>query len=472
MKSSTPASEETPLMDDEVPKFMGDISGHKGVGRYMVPLDSLKGENSTKGTPALASKMTYDANLTLQNLRRWEGTVLPGLIRRPLIWLSFVIYFSAAICNRGFEEQCGQHLPKILLKEISTMGGLLTFFLAFYAMSCYSRFMSQYTHLKDIEGMMRSIAIQVRMFYLLPCKEHSKKEGDLAKFWSVELLRNLGACYYLVFARLYDGTMWKFNLQTAHQEGLLTSEEVEDLKDETPSMCWFRVLCWSFEIVTDMGESHEPINGETVGIKGMLPGHVAKLQQSILNMREAINAVTYESQMPVPLPYYHIITIIVFGFILTYSYACAFITTSPALAWIVWIVPVFGFAGMREVAIAMADPFGDDDVDLPVDVYVHNIMHFLAEFLTKKTRPTAVDGLSFFKNIHWAEKHTTGSDKQQMQLDLHHGSHQEKTSLEKSGEKKAWKIFADRSTPQKATTDDAHLGQMEAMQLGYCDEFD
>ena len=71
----------------------------------------------------------------------------------------------------------------------------------------------------------------------------------------------------------------------------------------------------------------------------------------------------------------------------------------------------------------MADPFGDDDVDLPVDVYVshkvvsievksrhvwqvHNIMKFLVHFLSQKSRPTAVNGLSFYDDVHWAEKHT------------------------------------------------------------------
>jgi len=414
------------------PQFMGDIKGHKGVGRYTVPLDQLQGENAGAESAAIATKLSYDPNDTLVNLRRWEGTVLPGLMRRPLIWCSVTIYFSAAICNQGFEETCGQHLPKIEMAECHTMGALLTFFLAFYAMSCYSRFMSQYTHLKDIEGTMRSIAIQVRMFYLLPCLKHHHCEPALAKFRGVELLRNLGASYYLVFARLYDGEAREFDLQSAHEEGLLTSEEVDDLKNETPSMCWFRVLCWAFEMVGVMGEC-----------EGIEDGHIDKIQDSILDMRQAINAVTYEAQMPVPLPYYHIITVLCFGFVLTYSYACAFLDTSPALAWIVWIVPVFGFCGMREVAIAMADPFGDDDVDLPVDVYVHNIMKFLVHFLSQKSRPTAVNGLSFYDDVHWAEKHTQNeTERHHIKDAIKHGSNQEKTMVSKEIVSKDRTLFA------------------------------
>ena len=47
------ATEDTSLLDFE-PRFMGDIKGHKGVGRYTVPLDSLQGENTQE-----AAAMVY-----------------------------------------------------------------------------------------------------------------------------------------------------------------------------------------------------------------------------------------------------------------------------------------------------------------------------------------------------------------------------------------------------------------------------
>lgn len=149
-----------------------------------------------------------------------------------------------------------------------------------------------------------------------------------------------------------------------------------------------------------MDKSSEDWNGE-----GMDPLDIKDICGSILAMRGAMNAVSYQAQMPVPFPYYHIITVITFGFIIPYSYACAFLTTSTCLSWIVWIVPVFGFAGMREVAMDMADPFGDDDTDLPVDAYVNNIMKFLVDFVQENLRPTVADGRTFTDNLEWGEKH-------------------------------------------------------------------
>jgi predicted membrane chloride channel (bestrophin family) len=389
---------------------MGDIPGHRGVGRYQVKLDDVQGETSGSKGGFKGTKFDYDPDQTIGNLLHWRGTVLPGLSTRPLIWLSLVIFLTGSICNRGFPEECGDYLPMLEGKELGTMGGLLTFFLAFYTSGCYNRFMTEYTHLKNIEGYMRSIGIMVRMYYHLPALEGTLKPPSASgsanwvgspehaafveqvKFRLIELFRYLGASYYMLFARLYEGER-TYNAQTAFEEGLLTAEELDHLKDSSPSMIWFRLLTWAFQAVREMENN------------GMTAGHASKAENAILKMRETMNAVSYSAQMPVPLAYYHIITVLCIGFVLCYSYTCIFITTSSAaLTWIVYAIPVFGFTGMREVAIAMSNPFGDDDTDLPVDAYVHNVMKFLVGFVEEKLDPTG-KGLSFYNGQHWIERY-------------------------------------------------------------------
>jgi len=419
-------SEDTPL--NLHPVFMGDLPGHSDTD-YTVPLDSLQGENSGEG-PATSTKYNYNPHNTMTNLVHWRGTVLPGLMTRPLVWASLSTFFSASICRQGFNDTCGKYMPLMVMGELNIMGALLTFFLAFYTTSCYNRFLNQYTHLKQIEGTMRSIAIQVRMFYLLPAREDEIENvsPEQAAYRSIELLRYLGATYYLVFARLYDGEDRTFDLDSAHEEGLLTSEECNHLQNMSPSMRWFRVLCWAFEMVSVMGKN-----------EGLEEIPLDKLHMGVLDMRREMNSVTYEAQMPIPLPYYHVITVLCFGFILTYSYSCAFLESSPGVAWLIYAFPVFGFAGMREVAIEMADPFGDDDIDLPVDVYVHNIMKFLVDFLVEDPRP----GMQTFHNSeHWAERHVGNDrDRKDIQTAVEDGQALEKKALIQKQKKAraAWK---------------------------------
>merc|ERR1712166_1504842 len=58
---------------------------------------------------------------------------------------------------------------------------------------------------------------------------------------------------------------------------------------------------------------------------------------------------------------------------------------------------------MREIAIQLAEPFGDDDSDLPVDVYVHNLMDFLVAFVEEEWKPVVEEvGQTFSKGHHWA----------------------------------------------------------------------
>jgi len=339
----------------------------------------------------------------MTNLFRYKGTVLVGLWKRPIVILSVLMYVGTSICKHGYDEQCGQHLPIISLSDLSTAGTLVTFFLSFYATSCYGRFLDQYTHLKDIEGIARAIAVKVHVLPLPAEEGVFDLDPDIVKFRTIELFRYLGASYYLLFARLYNGDAKEFNLQTAHEEGLITVQEMAQLEDSSPGMRWFRMLCWAFQIVREMehsSEGHVPeSNEESFGEQ------IGGIEDSILEMRSAMNAVTYQAQMPVPFSYYHIITVLTFGFIVPYSYACGFLaTTSPCLAWIVYTVPVFGFAGMREVAMDMADPFGDDDTDLPVDVYVHNLMTFLVGFVEEKMRPRVIHGRTFHQGCEWGVK--------------------------------------------------------------------
>jgi len=321
--------------------------------------------------------------------------VLPGLVRRPIVWVAIILYTFGSVCNRAYRNECGIYLPIILPAEIAMTGKLLMFFLAFYSSQCYSRFTKQYTNLKNIEGQIRSIAIQMRHWYQMPGQEHAHTTYKM-----IELFRYLGGSYYLMFARLYDGDEQTFNLDSAFEDGLVTLEEKEALSKSTPSMQWFRMLCWAFHTVQEMQE-HSCLSA----------GHGAAVERNILAVRLAMNTVTYEYQMPIPLAYYHIITLLCISFIIVFSWSASLLTESISIAWIAFIMPVFGFCGMREVAIQMAEPFGDDDTDLPVDVYVHNLMHFLVEFIEEEWRPhAAVDGQTFHDGMHLVQRRSANPE--------------------------------------------------------------
>lgn len=82
------------------------------------------------------------------------------------------------------------------------------------------------------------------------------------------------------------------------------------------------------------------------------PCSTEKIQQEILHIREKMNEVTYRFQMPIPLAYYHLITVLTAIVSMLYTYCTAANkTASPTVAWAGWAVVMFGFLGMREVSM-------------------------------------------------------------------------------------------------------------------------
>eukprot|EP00658_Telonema_sp_P-2_P003857 TRINITY_DN11441_c0_g2_i16.p1 TRINITY_DN11441_c0_g2~~TRINITY_DN11441_c0_g2_i16.p1 ORF type:complete len:367 (-),score=121.44 TRINITY_DN11441_c0_g2_i16:522-1622(-) len=259
----------------------------------------------------------------------------------------------------------------------------------FFTSACYSRYNSQYINLKQIEGHLRNIGIMVRTL------TKDQKDRKLVQFEMMELFRYLCAAYYLLFVRLYDGETHVFNIDSALENGLVTYEERNELLDMSQGMRWFKYVAWAYEHADEMGDKFE-LEKEDMG----------PFLGQILLVRETMNQVTYTYQMPVPFAYYHIISFLTVTVCVLWTFALA--SDTGINSWIAvfpWLVVMFGYLGMREVAIQMAEPFGDDDCDLPVDNYVTNVMKFMTIFLEDRngTGRKAAGRATFHKEEYWAE---------------------------------------------------------------------
>uniref|UniRef100_A0A7S4NME3 Bestrophin homolog n=1 Tax=Prymnesium polylepis TaxID=72548 RepID=A0A7S4NME3_9EUKA len=87
-----------------------------------------------------------------------------------------------------------------------------------------------------------------------------------------------------------------------------------------------------------------------------------------MKLRTAAYAIRAKLNMPVPLPYFHALNLlqnINYGL---YTYALLEFESNltPVVLWVMVVVTV----GMREVATALSNPFGDDDVDFPVNKWI------------------------------------------------------------------------------------------------------
>ena len=89
---------------------------------------------------------------------------------------------------------------------------------------------------------------------------------------------------------------------------------------------------------------------------------------SALKLRAASCKIYNLLRLPIPLPYFHTLVVL--------QNVCFAIMSWSLLSFVSFLTPiVFFFAvlvtvGLREVAVALSDPFGKDDVDFPVDKWI------------------------------------------------------------------------------------------------------
>ena len=89
---------------------------------------------------------------------------------------------------------------------------------------------------------------------------------------------------------------------------------------------------------------------------------------SALKLRAASCKIYNLLRLPIPLPYFHTLVVL--------QNVCFAIMSWSLLSFVSFLTPIVLFfavlvmVGLREVAVALSDPFGDDDVDFPVDTWI------------------------------------------------------------------------------------------------------
>ena len=138
---------------------------------------------------------------------------------------------------------------------------------------------------------------------------------------------------------------------------LLKVGEVNELREYPDEMMTLVLLTWcaqSLKVLEAKGELKGPSLGQAHGT-------VLKLRMGARKIRNLLH-------LPVPLPYYHTLGMMQNTCFALYSFAL--LSLDSFLTPIVLFVVVLVTVGLREVAVALSNPFGRDDVDFPVDRWI------------------------------------------------------------------------------------------------------
>jgi len=307
------------------------------------------------GAPSVESAamtISYDPGdfNELTVLLKWKGTIMPSVLCRPAMWMLMAAHVSFFYLHM---YRTDVHMPTLPWKLTAVPTSLLTFFLVFYSGNCFSRYYAFYTRCMGMAGS--------AMAYTGLLRVHFPKTSP-EKLWN--LSRHVVASVYLLYFQLSGGASdggkrvteseWKVLVAT----GLISEEEKVKL-DNFRGFRPFLLQLWALRAVQD----------HLVEDKEKGPGAAfAPFQGQILTLRGHCAEIVDQMTQPIPFPYYHTLTLMLSLNLLLIAYSMIEFETIMTIPCFFIIVLVC--IGLKETAVALADPFGGDDVDFETENYM------------------------------------------------------------------------------------------------------
>jgi len=287
-------------------------------------------------------------------LLKWRGTIMPSVLCRPVIWMlmaAHLLFYYLHVYHTDVE------MPTLPWKLTAVPTSLLTFFLVFYSGQCYNRYYAFYNHCMGMSGAVMAYTGLLRVH--LP-----KASPD--KLWN--LSRYMVASVYLLYFQLSGGasdggkrvTMseWEVLLQT----GLISQEE-QKRGDNFRGFRPFLFQVWALRALQEhLAEDKEKGPGASL----------APFQAQVLALRNHCAEIVDQMTQPVPFPYYHTLTLMLSLNLLLIAYSLIEFETIMTVPCFFIIVLVC--IGLKETAVALADPFGGDDVDFETENYMAAVL--------------------------------------------------------------------------------------------------
>jgi len=94
---------------------------------------------------------------------------------------------------------------------------------------------------------------------------------------------------------------------------------------------------------------------------------LSNYRELVFAFRGHCGQITNWLSQPVPFPYFHVLTVLLNMDLLLISYAFVTLNFHAAITSCIYSVICMVFLGLREVAVAMSNPFGDDEIDFDLE---------------------------------------------------------------------------------------------------------
>lgn len=288
----------------------------------------------------------YRANAgLLRTVWKCSNTVVPVTLQKPEFWMFMFVHVAIMCAHRtGYlqTEGEGQTFWRIDWEGVHIVTIMTTFFEIFYTDRCYWRYMELYDHTRSLLGYLHEIIFEMRLHFGENCQQHTRLAS-----------RYIMASMILFFFEMDEEVADPEWLQLRTLELIKDEERVylEYMSNDEMSTI---VLHWC-ALVTRSGwkKSGAPATAMKSLMKKFHKLH--KLQGTLLDIH----------QLPVPFQYFHLLNVMVSVNLFLWAYGLA--VTRSVYSPLVFFFAQLIFMGMMELASELANPYGDDEVDFPVN---------------------------------------------------------------------------------------------------------
>ena len=317
-------------------------------------------------------KARYDANETfISIIFRWKGTLLPMVLTKPLFWVMTLVNTALLIWNDTLMYTRGEGLPVLEWEAAVVPMSLLTYFIVFYGSQSYNRYYLFYEHLTSMSGaLMRYMSIVRRHF-----------GGDRVAMW--DAARLMLAAHHILFAGL-DGSFEESEFDIIRKNNLLTEDEINTIAGFKGSRTLLPIN-WALDEVDQQLRAVRPDDDSRAAANRNVV--YQDFESAVFAFLQHSSAITSLLAAPVPYPYFHVVKVMLL---------IALTMTGYALIHVLHGMPVFTMGcfaiicliliGLQEIAAAMSDPFGDDEVSCAQSLTIASKRTQLAQRARRESR--------------------------------------------------------------------------------------
>jgi len=295
----------------------------------------------------------------LSSALKYHDTVMPETICHPQFWVFVVMHIIFKILFMlGFIDGVADHEFGMDWKDIKCMTGMTVFLLVFYTNQNYGNYKQLYGKTKALLASIPDLTIFLR--FTIQAQEPAYARLAFRYHCAAILL-------FLKQMTHLDDPISQETWYRLIASGLMRDEEVRIIVALPQQQRMTRLLQWETDVVKCACDKIMK-EGQRVGCNKVFPTQQKDCRLRCQHVRRLAQDISDDLHMPVPFPYFHITNMMVLVVQICWCYKMAL--DESLLQMFVFVLALFVFLGMLTLSSQLANPFGDDDVDFPVEHWV------------------------------------------------------------------------------------------------------